>query len=71
MTTRQWRASPPRTNYITQSTIVRELARAADIIDRTRRNSASAHPSKKGCEKALKILNDVIVDTLKPQEEAG
>lgn len=71
MATRLWKPSPPRTSYITQSTIVRELARAADIIDRTRRNSPSAHPSKKGCERALKILNDVIVDTLKPQEEAG
>lgn len=66
----------PRSNasfvpkYITPSATVRELARASDIIDRvTRQTISTKSVTRKGCEKAIKTLNAVIVDILRVEGE--
>lgn len=41
-----------------------ELARAADVVERVRRGVATTSPLRKGCEKARKMLNAMIVDLL-------
>lgn len=56
--------------YITSSATVRELARASDIIDRVTRQTISTKTvTRKGCERAIKTLNAVIVDILRVEGE--
>lgn len=53
-----------------EPTVVRELARAAEIVDKVRRESSSSHGFvKKGCEKVQKGLNGMIVEMLKEERD--
>lgn len=56
--------------YLTSAKTVSELARASDIIDRVTRQTISTKTvTRKGCEKAIKTLNAVIVDILRVEGE--
>lgn len=53
------------------ATAVRELARAADVIEKVRRGVASTNkPVRMGCEKTRKMLNGLIVEMLKEERDA-
>lgn len=57
-------------NYLTPASVVRELARAADIVDKVKRKTPTTKMDlRKDCEKAVRILNQAIADAVYEKKE--
>lgn len=61
---------PVAITVMRESTAVKELARAADIIENVRRKVATTDSqTRKGCEKVRRMVNGMIVELIGERDD--